>query len=363
MLPIEEFRFGIEHEYAALDARGFCDFTTHTFEEFERVIAEMPVFESDYPSLRVGDLGIKNKRWYIEGFERFSADGEYLRTEPKGFEIRTPICSSIDEAVETLTADFERWRGVAHRFGYRPARVSLNPFESEYVPEPPLNAWEIADRRSPEEQTAHIHMLTYGPDISLSHPGLSTADTIDIAKKLTYYSPFLVPFSFSSPFYRGELWGGHSRRTYYRTGARPAVMVFVEHDHEIEPSSPTLTDYARLPAEVGRIEFKAFDCPPDLEMFHSLGTLLLGLALDETLAGRASVPDAGMHQLAARDAFDDASIRQGAETVLRAARAALPEEYREPLARLDAMLEQRQTPASAMIERYQETGDIIAAIE
>lgn len=363
MLPIEEFRFGIEHEFAALDGGGFCDFTTCTFEDLDRVIAELPVIESDYPRLRVGDLGIKSKRWYIEGFERFSEAGDYLLTDPKGYEIRTPICSSIDEAVDTLARDIGRWEAVADRYGYRAARVSFNPFRAEYVPDPPLNGFEIAQRVSPEEQTAHIHMLTYGPDISFSHPALSAADTIDIGKKLTHYSPFIVPFSFSSPFFRGRLWGGHSRRTHYRTGARPAVLVFVEHDREITPSFPTLTDKARLPAEVGRIEFKAFDCPPDVDLYRSLGTLLLGIALDDTLTGRASVPDGLLHKRAALDAFGDIAIREGAEEVLRAAKAALPAERREPLGRLEEMLAKRQTPALAMIDTYHETGDVIAAIE
>ncbi|MDY0088633.1 MAG: glutamate--cysteine ligase, partial [Coriobacteriia bacterium] len=95
LLSLSDFRFGIEHEFPAVNGDGcFCDFFNSTFDEFDRVISELPVIESDYASLRVGDLGIKNKRWYIEGFERFSDRGGYLRTDPKGFEIRTPICGS-----------------------------------------------------------------------------------------------------------------------------------------------------------------------------------------------------------------------------------------------------------------------------
>lgn len=361
--PADGFRFGLEHEFAVIDSAGrFADFTNTTFEEMDRVVAELPVFDTDYPTLRVGDLGIKLKRWYIEGFERFTDDGTYLRTDPKGFEIRTPICQSLDEALGTLAADLARWTEVASRFGYRPARTSLNPFQRRYVPHPELNAWEVEHRKTPEEQTAHIHMLTYGPDISFSHPGLTTAATVDIGKKLTYYSPYIVPFSFTSPFFGGELWGGYSRRTYYRTGPRPSVLVHVGHDRDIVPSFPTLTDRARLPAEVGRIEFKAFDCPPDIGLYRPLGTLLLGLALDDTLPGRAIVPDEGSHKRSATNAFDDAEIRDVAAEVLEAARAALPPEHRQLLEPLDAMLEARRTPAHAMIDAYRESGDIMSAI-
>jgi hypothetical protein len=363
MFPIEEFRFGIEHEFAVIDREDrFRDFTNTTFEELDRAIEPLPVIEADYPGLRVGDLGIKSKRWYIEGFERFSESGEYLRTDPKGFEIRTPICSSLDEAVRVLKADLARWTEAAAPYGYRPAHTSLNPFQAEYIPVPCLNAWEEAHRQSPEELTAHIHMLTYGPDVSFSHPAFSADRAVDIGRKLTFYSPYIVPFSFSSPFYAGELWGGYSRRTFYRTGARPSALVFVEHDAQRIPSFPTLTDKARLPAEIGRIEFKAFDCVADVEIFRSLGTLLLGVALDTALPGRALVPDGPLHKLSATRAFHDADIHRGAAEVLAAAREALPHDLRAHLEPLEEMLDSRTTPADRMIEAYRQTGDIVSAI-
>lgn len=364
MLDIDGFRFGIEHEFAVIDdTNTFCDFTNTTFEQLDRVVERMPVFESDYPSLRVGDLGIKKKRWYIEGFERFASDGRYLRTDPKGFEIRTPICSSLGGAIDTLTADFERWREVASEFGYRSARTSLNPFRSEYVPQPELNEWEVAQRQTPEEQTAYIHMLTYGPDISFSHPDMPVEQVIDIGRKLTFYSPYVVPFTFSSPFYEGRLWGGYSRRTFYRTGPRPSVLVHVGRERDLVPSFPTLTDRARLPAEVGRIEFKAFDCVADLAAYRALGTLLLGLALDETLPGRALVPDEALHRRSATVGFDDDDIRVPAGRVIRAALEALPTELRPLLEPLREMLESRRTPAHAMIDAFRESGDVVRAVE
>lgn len=363
-LDISKFRFGIEHEFAALDEAGnFLDFSNTSFEDFARIIEEMPIYESDAEDLRTGDLGIKSKRWYIEGFERFSETGEYLRTDPKGFEIRTPICNSIDEAVTTLTRDFELWKKVAKPYGYRPLRTALNPFRSEFVPRPALNPWEIKDRSTPEEQTAYIHMLTYGPDFSFSHPDLSADDMIDIGKKLTYYSPFIVPFSYTSPFYKGELWGGYSRRTYYRTGERPSVLVFLGDESKIIPSFPTLTDRARIPAEAGRIEFKAFDCPPDLELYRSLGALLIGLVLDDTLEGRLLTPSAESHKHSATRAFDAEDIFEGAREILRAARAALPASWGADLDRLDAMLEARQVPAHDMIDAYKENGSILLSVE
>jgi gamma-glutamyl:cysteine ligase YbdK (ATP-grasp superfamily) len=362
-LPIEDFKWGIEHEFPAINTKGeFCDFTNTTYEDFDQVIEEMPTFESDYPGLRVGDLGIKAKRWYIEGFERFSEIGEYLRTDIKGFEIRTPICPSLKAAVDTLQHDFALFKEIAGKHGLKAASVAFNPFQDEFVPTPPLNPWEVAHRRSPEERTAFIHMLTSGPDISFSHPLLTTEMSIDIAQKLTFYSPFIVPFSYSSPFNKGELWGGLSRRTYYRTGRRPAVLVFVGNENELIKSEPTLTDKARLPAEVGRIEFKAFDTVGDLSLYESLGALLLGLALDDTLDGRAIVPDELLHKLSATHGFDDENIFATANKLLSVACEALPTEMRPALARLEVMLDNRRTQAHDMIDRFNETGSILSAI-
>ncbi len=364
MVDIDGFRFGIEHEYPVVDAQGqFCDFSNSTFEAFVRTLDPLPIYSEDYDSLRVGDLGIKKKRWYIEGFERFSAEGEYLYTVPKGFEIRTPIQPSIERAVEVLEADLRVWEREARNWGYRAILTSLNPFRREFIPDPPLNEFEVGQRQSPEEQTAYIHMLTYGPDVSMSHPELGTEGAIELGKKLTYYSPFIVPFSYSSPFYDGKAWGGYSRRTYYRTGMRPSALVFVGDESAIMPSFPTLTDRARIPAEVGRVEFKAFDCPRDVRAFRALGTLLLGLALDETLPGRVMVPDAEAHQLSATRAFDDPGVFAGASEVLAAARRALPAGMRSELDPLGEMLEKRETPAHAMLARYEETGSILAALE
>lgn len=362
-LSWDGFRFGIEHEFAVTNQAGdYCDFTNSTFDDFNRVLDQLPVFESDYPDLRVGDLGIKQKRWYIEGFERFSDQGDYLDTIPKGFEIRTPICTSLDQAIATLAGDIRAWQAAADEFGYRPVTCALNPFQREYVPDPPLNAWELAQRQSPEERTSHIHMLTSGPDISFSHPDLTPARNVDIGQKLTYYSPYIVPFSFTSPFHAGGLWGGLSRRTFYRTGPRPSVLVHVGRAEDVIPSVPTLTDRARIPAEVGRIEFKAFDCITDPSLYRALGTLLLGIALDDTLMGRALVPDAVLHQQSATVGFDGTDIRDGARHVLAAARAGLPQEVQDRLDPLAVMLETRLTPAHTLIEKYQQSGDILTAI-
>lgn len=361
-LTIEKFKWGLEHEFPLIKKGNiFCDFSNTTFSDWDVIIQQLPEYSSDRDSLRIGDLGIKVKRWYIEGFERFNEQGEFLYAVPKGIEVRTPICSSLQEAVTTLVADIDIWNQVAATFDYTPAKVSFNPFQqNEFIPNPPENTWELKQRAGTSE---YLHMLTYGPDINLSHPDITPHQLTEIGQKLTYYSPFIVPFSFSSPFYKGALWGGLSRRTYYRTGRRPVVAVFLPDESHVIRSTPTLTKVARLPAEVGRIEFKAFDMISDLSLYEALGTLLLGIILSNDLPGRLLVPNQALHQKSAQLGFADKEISEGARVVLKAAQAALPVELHKHLQPLIKMWQNREVTAHHMIKVYNEKQSVLDAIK
>jgi Glutamate-cysteine ligase family 2(GCS2) len=314
------FRYGIEHELAILRGGAFADFTNLTFDDLQAVVDALPEDAADYPDLRVGDQGIKRKRWYVEGYERFDDAGELVRCDPKGLEVRTRIHDSVEAAVAALVADVDRLAAELAPRGLATCAIGFNPLRSEYVIDPPLGEWERAHRTgSPEERTAHLHMVTYGPDLNLSADGL---DVLDSARKLTYYSPWIVPLSFSSPFRDGAPWGGLSARTHLRTGARPAALAFLGPDAPQIPSDPSLTQPARLPAEIGRLEFKAFDAIGDLALYGELFSLLTGLVLDETLHGRATTPDAAAHRhVAAAGLTDDAVHRETGALLAAAERA------------------------------------------
>lgn len=88
-------------------------------------------------------------------------------------------------------------------------------------------------------------------------------------------------------------------------------------------ATPSLTKLARLPAEIGRIEFKAFDSCMQSAAYAPLLALLKGVLLDDTLPARADVPDRALHQLSARKALADYTIARGARAVLHAADRAL----------------------------------------
>ncbi|WP_180267631.1 glutamate--cysteine ligase [Nostoc linckia] len=355
------FLFGIEHEVAFLNKQGkFADFSHTKFADFNQIIEKLPIYPNDYPQLRVGDAGIKQKRWYIEGFERFADSEEVIDCHSKGIEIRTTIHPSIHGAITELSESFQLLREVAANFGFSPVLVSFNPYNSVFVPQPPLNDYEIKNLEvQPDEQTANIHMVTYGPDLNISLVDLSVVDLIDIGRKLTYYSPYIVPFSYSSPFYNGALWDGLSVRTFIRTGKRSAALVFVEKQEQLISSKPSLTKIARIPAEVGRIEFKACDSCDDFSIYAALLALLKGLVLDKTLLGRATIPDATLHQMSAKKGFDNEEIFDNATQVLQAAEIALKDDPDvDFLTPLKKQLANRKTKSHELIEKYHRVGSI-----
>ncbi len=361
-LLMGQYHFGIEHEVAFwnLATHQFADFANTAFDQFDQLIAQLPEYATDYPQLRIGDMNIKRKRWYIEGYERFSETGELLDCAPKGIEIRTTIQPTIAGTIQELRESFIQLCEVAAPAHLLPVLTSFNPIQTDFLPQPPLNRYESARRAaSPEKRTAHIPMLTYGPDLNFSVTGLSPEALIQVGKKLTYYSPAIVPFSFSSPVYGGQLWSGLSIRTHLRTGRRPAAMVFLARPEDLIESTPSLTKIARLPAEVGRIEFKACDSCGDFALYGSLLALIKGLVLDQTLPGLALVPDAAVHQRSALYGFQDKQLRDQALSLLNAAeRALMDAEERSLLQPLWQMVQTGTTPAQALRDRWQSGNDL-----
>ena len=349
------FRYGIEHELAILRGRefpAFADFTDLRFAELQAVVDALPEDPADYPDLRVGDQGIKRKRWYVEGYERFDDAGELVRCDPKGLEVRTRIHDSVEAAVAALGADVDLLAAELGRRGLATCAIGFNPLRSEYVIDPPLGEWERAHRiGSPEERTAHLHMVTYGPDLNLSADGL---DVLDAARKLTHYSPWLVPLSFSSPFRDGAPWGGLSARTHLRTGARPAALAFLGPDAAQIVSDPSLTQPARLPAEIGRLEFKAFDAIGDLTLYGELLSLLTGLVLDDTLPGRRTTPDAAAHRHVATVGLADDAVHGETGALLTGAERALADRPADlaRLAGLRARWARHESAATRMLAAY-----------
>ena len=355
------FTFGIEHEVAFFNSAGhFVDWTTTTFAELDQIIAQLPFYSGDNSSLYVGDAKIREKRWYLEGIERFSETGSLFRFDPKGIEIRTTIHTTIQGAITELEQSFAQLCAVTESYGYTAVLTSFNPYQTQYSYNPPLNDYETEQRQEdPSYFMEHLAMLSYGPDLNLALAGLSAEAVIDIGRKLTAYSAYIIPFSFGASFYEGKLWEGLSVRTFMRAGLRSAVRVYVEHAHQLFHSVPQFTTLARLPSEIGRIEFKAFDSCGDFSHYAALLALLKGVVLDESLLERATVPNATLHQQVAKVGFSDKAIAEQAAQIIAAAETALCSDADAVLLTpLKTLLARQQVLAHDRIQQFHHTGSI-----
>lgn len=346
--------FGIEFEYLLVDRGGaepgrIRDFTNLDYAWLAPRLAERPGCGD--PALAVGDLGIRRGYWYIEGDERFRDDGSFRTMAVKGVEIRTPPRPGIAAAVASLL-DIERQLAAtlaAHELGL--AIVAYNPLRPAYAFEPPLNPWESALRqRQRAYDGARVATLSYGPDLNISFPGWDARRGLAAARRLAACAPFIVPFSFSSPFYCGEPWAGGSKRTYERAGQRPLVKFFLPAGHPL--ADDPLVQTARLEREVGRIEFKAFDAFLSPAVLAACGYLLAGICLADGLRPPPGDPVALLRR-GALTGFADDSLRRGAHSVLAAAaRALAPYGLAGQLGPLCRLLAARTTPAACLLAAH-----------
>ncbi|GIW66994.1 MAG: hypothetical protein KatS3mg095_0892 [Candidatus Parcubacteria bacterium] len=313
------FIFGIEHEIALVDKKGkFLDYRNLKFDTLNKVVEKFPVYQDDYPSLRIGDLGIKVKRVYIEGLEIFDNKGYLIKQYPKGLELRTKPNSDINELLKQFLNDFDFISNKLKQFGLKPTFISFNPYLDKVNVKIKVNSYERKLRKEdPGRITAPFTLLTFGPDLNISYSELNDRDILDIVLKLNYYAPFIVPFSFSSPFYKGKLWGGYSVRIYFRSKLRPSVIGFVNDKKLISKySRQWILNKNRMENELGRIEFKAIDTICDIKIYKGLLMLLKGLILESKLKGRAEWSDKNLMEISTKYGFDDKIIYDGTYEVL-----------------------------------------------
>lgn len=346
---------GLEFEYLLVNTSGpqagrVRDFTSLDFHTLSRRLADKPGQQD--PRLAKGDMGIRRGYWYLEGDERFHPDGEFSTLAVKGVEIRTPPQPGVELALVSLLSIERLLLQRLAPSGLGLAIAGINPLHQRYEFDPPLNTFELQLRAEDREYDGmEISTLTFGPDINLSLTGWDDERNLDAARKLNYYAPYIVPFSFSSPFLGGKTWCGWSSRTWVRSAYRPIVKTFIAAEQLAKLKNPSpLLRPARIAMEQGRIEFKAFDAMPSLALLKACCYLLVGLCLDQRLTGRSEHTDVSLLHRAALSAFDDLDIYAGSQAVLHAAQSALAadSEALNALTPLTQALQNRSTPAHRM---------------
>ena len=293
------FRFGLEAEFLLVDAESFRPLwhPDLSFEILNSALEAIPIDDFQCSTLKVEPPHRKPSPYIVEGYHVPDPEMNPIDLLPKGVEIRTPICASIDECLISLKTLHARLQFALKSLGYKAVALSFQPTHSHF--EGPQNK-----RRHDFWQWTMKAMLTYGPDINISVPEelAERLDVKDLSEKVNYYIPALTALTLSSPLLEGGLWRirgriGKSVRTYHRSVVAPAI--------EIHPN------------EGLRLELKPFEMTPYLVDYRNYFLLWLALVLDDGLKGRASdqtrVYDMG--QIAC-DGINSETVRKRADEVL-----------------------------------------------
>src|SRR4051812_38878570 len=334
-------RFGLEGEYLLVGAADFRPLwhPDLAFRQLNALLEAIP-FDPLLEGLTLEGVELdpphrKLMPFYVEGYGLPDPDlTTYLDLLPKGIEVRTPVCGSVEQCLRVYEALYQALQAALGGAGLRAVALAHHP-----------TAWGFRGpqnhRRVDWWHWGEQAMTTYGPDLNLSLPEGPRAgfDWDRLQRRVNYYAPALVAFSLASPVGRGRLWEvrgrtGLSLRTYRRSLYAPAA--------------------AYHPKEQGRLEFKAFDMPADRRDFHAYFLLWAWLVLDEGAPGEADEQDR-VYDLGAVAClgWQAEEVVGRAEEALDRAGSLLPslEMDPAPLGRLRPRLEERRVPADALIRQ------------
>lgn len=345
----KDFHFGLESEYMVVDKNDFRPLW-HQDLRFDRLNA---IFESisleGLPSCEGMDLEppqTKLMPFVVEGYHLPDMDFRAKELLPKGVEIRTPICSSLDEVLQVHRVLFLRLKKAMEENGYDIVALSHHPLHTKFSG--PQNK-----RRHDYWQWSMEVMTTYGPDInvSLTNELAALVSHEDLEAKINYYGPALSALSAASPFCDGGPWAlrqgfGKSFRMHKRSYIAPPI--------EFHPD------------EGNRYEFKVFDMPNSIHEIEAQFLSFLALILDEGLTGRATkqtrIYDLGQ---VARRGLQAEDMTERASELLERAPGVLSE-WGYDIEALDVFRQRvlsGRTPADDMLDLYQKTNSFFDVLK
>ena len=266
----DRFKFGIEAQFMLARATDCRPLWVHDVDA-EQLLDIIDSIDTDHlpiDGFTTKPLHRRPSHFLVDGYTLMDAEMQPMKLLPKGIEIRTPACSSIDKSVEMLQDLHVRMNGALRKCGLTSAIVSHHPEEVQFV----------APRNNAQNdlwQAALVATTTYGPDINISLPSdqVERVNREELHEKINYYMPALVALSLNSSIVAGALWMvrkevGKSIYTYRRSMSAPLYMV-----HQ----KPQL-----------RFEFKGFEIAERLDDYAAYFLMCLALLLDDKLRGRAS---------------------------------------------------------------------------
>jgi Glutamate-cysteine ligase family 2(GCS2) len=336
-------RMGIEHEFVFADRAGrYLDADNSRYSTFSGIVDNFPAFAGDDAVFDCKSLEQYPKRCYVEGFERHDREGRRLETLPKGLEIRTLPHAGVDGVIAEFRSSYAEAMRLAARSGLSPVLTSRHPFKDSLALDRRFGAEESRVRTPAQLALATRAMVTHGTHVNVSLGEVPTARMLALVEKVNYYTPALIPWSFSSPFCQGRAFEGLCSRNYFRAHGRRMADLHLRHGVHV-------------------LEFRGFDACGDARLLTAVLSLFCGFLLDESLPGKAPQQDPERLKLSSLRGFDDPALRQEGQAVLRAARAAA-DGRGESFDLLETMLMENDSYAARMKSRYAETGCIMDCI-
>jgi len=336
-------KIGIEQEFVFVDRDGrYLDAEVTDYSLFSGIVEDFPAIDGDDEYLECKSLEKYPKRVYVEGFELHDRNGKKLETIPKALEIRTLPHASVRAVLEDFQSSYAQVMRLAGRAGLSPVLTSRHPFKTAISLDHRLGTVEDKVRSAAEFALARRAMLSHGLHVNVSLGDASSERMQDLVQKIRYYSPALIPWSFSSPFFKGKAFEGLSTRNYFRAGTRSVVGVQKRHG-------------------VYLAEFRAFDTCGDARLLRALLYLFSGFLLDESLPGRLAEQDPERLKLSAIQGFADPSLRKEGQLILIAAASALGG-ANEELKLLETMLVENDSYAARMKRSFAKSSCIIDCI-
>lgn len=334
------FLFGIEAEYMLAEATSCRPLSHHelSFEPLNELLESIPV--NDLPpvaGLLPQPPHSRVMPYVVEGYHLPDPQAAASTLVPKGIEIRTPVCRTIEETVDVLGELHARMQQRLAASGLTSVALAHHPYDDQFTGSQGARS-ESAWRWSMQA------MLTYGPDVNVGLPRehFARLDIADLFAKVNFYAPAMTLFSLAAPLHQGHLWSylgriGKSLRTFRRSTVGQAL--------ELHPEQP------------GRLEFKCFDMSNRADDFGAYLALWTAVLLDDSMRGRSD--EASRHyelQTVAIEGLQNVALRDRAVELLDRSVSTLEKHGFEPelLAPLFERLQRNRLPADELIERIEQ---------
>ncbi|NBO23559.1 hypothetical protein EBU94_09525, partial [bacterium] len=130
-----DFRFGLEAEFMLSDAKTFRPlwYRDVTFKTLDRLLTNISLEGiPDLNGLSPEPPHEKLMPFIVEGYGIPDKEMKIIDAYPKGVEIRTPVCNSVEETLEVYETLYHRVREALSQIGVVPTAISHHPLESTF---------------------------------------------------------------------------------------------------------------------------------------------------------------------------------------------------------------------------------------